>query len=65
MRVPPGTAGGRIRAGHLHAVAPNVDGLMAGRPEEQPLPGEVVALLGADVVEHTGAGACRVVSGGV
>lgn len=32
--------------------------------EEQSLPGAVTALLGTDLVEHTGAGACRVVSGG-
>jgi hypothetical protein len=37
---------------------------MAGHPEETPLPPEVVALLGADIVDHSGAGTCRVVSGG-
>jgi hypothetical protein len=37
---------------------------MAGHPEETPLPPEVVALLGADIVDRSGAGACRVVSGG-
>jgi hypothetical protein len=37
---------------------------MAGHPEELSLPGGVTALLGASIVEHTGAGACRVVSGG-
>ena len=29
-----------------------------------PLPGAVTALLGVDIIEHAGAGACRVVSGG-
>lgn len=39
---------------------------MAGHREreEMTLPGAVTALLGADIVEHSGAGACRVVSGG-
>src|ERR1051325_7126838 len=37
---------------------------MAGHREETSLPGAVTALLGADVVDHSGAGACRVVSGG-
>jgi hypothetical protein len=37
---------------------------MAGDRAEQPLPGAVTALLGADIVDHSGAGACRVVSGG-
>ncbi|MEW6474203.1 MAG: phosphotransferase [Actinomycetota bacterium] len=37
---------------------------MAGHPEELPLLGGVAALLGASVVEHEGAGACRVFSGG-
>ena len=39
---------------------------MAGHPERQEtsLPGAVTALLGADIVDHSGAGACRVVSGG-
>jgi len=37
---------------------------MTGHREQQPLPGAVKALLGADVVDHAGAGACRVVSGG-
>jgi phosphotransferase family enzyme len=37
---------------------------MTGHAEEQWLPGAVTALLGADVVDHAGAGACRVVSGG-
>lgn len=65
----PKTAGGRIRAGDLHAVSrtrrsPRVHGLMAGHRQETPLPGEVVALLGAGLLEQTGAGACRVVSGG-
>jgi hypothetical protein len=32
--------------------------------EERSLPGAVTALLGTDVVDHSGAGACRVVSGG-
>jgi Phosphotransferase enzyme family len=31
---------------------------------ETTLPGAVTALLGADIVDHSGAGACRVVSGG-
>lgn len=31
--------------------------------EETTLPGAVTALLGADIVDHSGAGACRVVSG--
>ena len=35
-----------------------------GEPMEEPLPGGIVALLGATVVEHPGGGACRVVSGG-
>jgi len=37
---------------------------MAGHPEELPLLGGVAALLGASMVEHEGAGACRVISGG-
>lgn len=39
---------------------------MAGHHEreETSLPGAVTALLGADIVDHSGAGACRVVSGG-
>jgi len=37
---------------------------MAGQAEAMPLPAEVTALLGADPLEHTGAGACRVLSGG-
>jgi hypothetical protein len=39
---------------------------MAGHREleEKPLPGAVTALLGTDMVDHSGAGACRVVSGG-
>ena len=37
---------------------------MAGHAEELSLPGDVVALLGAELVDHSGAGACRVVSGG-
>jgi hypothetical protein len=36
---------------------------MAGHREES-LPGAVTALLGADIVDHSGGGACRVVSGG-
>lgn len=32
--------------------------------EETTLPGAVTDLLGADIVDHSGAGACRVVSGG-
>lgn len=36
---------------------------MAGHQEELPLLGGVAALLGASIVEHTGAGACRVFSG--
>jgi hypothetical protein len=32
--------------------------------DERSLPGAVTALLGADIVDHPGAGACRVVSGG-
>ena len=60
----PETAGGRIRAGHLHGPT-SVGHLMAGHtPAQASLPGEVVALLGADIVDHSGAGACRVVSGG-
>ena len=35
-----------------------------GEREETSLPGAVTALLGADIVDHSGAGACRVVSGG-
>ena len=60
----PETAGGRIRAGHLHTAAPKVGRLMAGHTEPTALPAEVIALLGADPLEHTGAGACRVLSGG-
>lgn len=37
---------------------------MAGHREETSLPGAVTALLGTDIVDHPGAGACRVVSGG-
>jgi phosphotransferase family enzyme len=37
---------------------------MAGHREGHSLPGAVLALLGADIVDHSGAGACRVVSGG-
>jgi len=39
---------------------------MAGHGERQEtsLPGAVTALLGPDIVDHSGAGACRVVSGG-
>jgi hypothetical protein len=70
----PETAGGRIRAGDLHGNCASVavggawqsrlaSVTMAGHREELPLLGGVAALLGASVVEHTGAGACRVFSG--
>ena len=70
VRVPPGNGGGP-NSGGAPALGgftwppfskTSFDGLMVGHPEETPLPDEVVAPLGAAVVDHSGAGTCRAVA---